>query len=85
MIKHRDSMLNSLLAKENREPSFFIVNKFVKKVAWNLVLQCLRNMNVYFPEQKLGAHFLDRVHMHLDVDFTNCKRKHKLKETKKDG
>lgn len=29
--KHRDSMLNSLLAKENRETSFFIVNKFVKK------------------------------------------------------
>lgn len=72
MIKHRDSMLNSLLAKENRETSFFIVNKFVKKKSC-LELDSavyLRKMNVYFPEQKLGAHFLDRVQMHLDVDFT---------------
>lgn len=71
MIKHRDSMLNSLLAKENRETSFFIVNKFVKKkLPGTWFCSVLRKMNVYFPEQKLGVHFLDRVHMQLDVDFT---------------
>ena len=64
-------MLNSLLAKENRETSFFIVNKFVKKSRLELDSAVyLRKMNVYFPEQKLGMHFLDRVHMQLDVDFT---------------
>lgn len=68
-------MLNSLLAKENREPSFFIVNKFVKKKlpgTWFCSVfkkhECISY--VYFPEQKLGPHFLDRVHMHLDADFT---------------
>lgn len=72
MIKHRDSMLNSLLAKENRETSFFIVNKFVKKKSC-LELDSavyLRKMDVSFPQQKLGVHFLDRVHMQLDFDFT---------------
>ena len=80
-------MLNSLLAKENRETSFFIVNKFVKKKSC-LELDSavyLRKMNVYFPEQKLGAHFLDRVHMHLDLTLPNCKRKLKIKETKEAG
>ena len=63
MIKHRDSMLNSLSAKENRETSFFIENKFVKKSCLELDSAVyLRKMNGYFPEQKLGAHFLDRVH-----------------------
>lgn len=71
MIKHRDSMLNSLLAKENIEPSFFTVNKFVKKkLPGTWFCRVLRNMNVYFPEQKLGAHFLDRIHMHSDAGFT---------------
>lgn len=72
MIKHRDSMLNSLLAKENRETSFFIVNKFVKKKSC-LELDSavyLRKMDESFPQQKLGVHFLDRVHMQLDFDFT---------------
>ena len=71
MIKHRDSMLNSLLAKENRETSFFIVNKFVKKSRLELDSAVyLRKMDVSFPQQKLGVHFLDRVHMQLDFDFT---------------